>query len=125
MRELGFKKETIHDLEKKADKWNDQLSQGEQQRAAIMGAIIQEPDVLLMDEGTNGLDLKTKQICGKMIKQKLPHATIISIDHHAGSHQNFQPLYDYQIRMKPLHSHQNTSPADERRATIRVKPFSL
>jgi len=121
MRELGFKKETICHLEKKVDKWNNQLSQGEQQRVAIIGAIIHVPDVLLMDEGTNGLDLKTKQMCGKMIREKLPHATIISIDHHAVPYKNFQPLFDYQIKMKPSHTYQNTLPGDERRATIRVK----
>lgn len=101
MIKLGFKNETIQDLDKK-DKWKKRLSGGEQQRIAIISAVIKQPDILFIDEGTNGLDQKTKQLTENVLKDDLKSTTIIAIDHHAEAPKNFQPFFDYKFKIKPL-----------------------
>ncbi len=99
MKELDFRQEVIDNLDKKDD-WGKSLSGGEQQRIAIIGAIIKNPDVLFMDEGTNGLDPKTKALAEKALKTHLKGKTIVAIDHHASEPLPVTPFYDYALSMK-------------------------
>ncbi|MDR6881684.1 energy-coupling factor transporter ATPase [Bacillus sp. 3255] len=58
------------------------LSGGEQQRAALAKILLTEPDILLLDEPTKGLDNEYKRKLGEMLKS-LKHAgtTIIMVSH--------------------------------------------
>lgn len=98
MKKLGFKKETIASLDTE-DEWGKRLSGGEKQRIAIISAIIKNPDILFIDEGTNGLDPKTKGLVEGALKKYLKGKTIVAIDHHA-EHVPVTPFYDYAFKMR-------------------------
>jgi vitamin B12/bleomycin/antimicrobial peptide transport system ATP-binding/permease protein len=63
--------------------WNRMLSPGEQQRVALARAILLEPDFLFLDEATASLDEPSEARLYRLLAEKLPHATLISIGHRA------------------------------------------
>src|SRR5215471_15922674 len=56
-------------LDHMADKRADELSGGQRQRVGICGALIQNPDLLLVDEPTASLDPKTSRQVRRLIKE--------------------------------------------------------
>lgn len=86
--QLQDKKRAIHLLQEigLADKLNnmpDELSQGEQQRAAIATALIKTPDLILADEPTSSLDDNNCQKIITLLKEQasLTNAKLIIITH--------------------------------------------
>ena len=70
-------------LSNRADHYPSQLSGGEAQRIAIARAIINDPDILLADEPTGSLDMKTaKDIFELLYNQKKPDRLIIFATHN-------------------------------------------
>jgi putative ATP-binding cassette transporter len=63
--------------------WNRMLSLGEQQRLGIVRAILHEPDFLFLDEASASLDEPAEAELYKLLKERLPNATIISIGHRS------------------------------------------
>jgi vitamin B12/bleomycin/antimicrobial peptide transport system ATP-binding/permease protein len=63
--------------------WNRMLSLGEQQRLALARAILHAPDYLLLDEATASLDEPSEAQLYRLIGEKLPRATVISIGHRS------------------------------------------
>ncbi len=63
--------------------WNQQLSLGEQQRLGLGRAILQAPDFLLLDEATASLDEAAEAACYRLIEERLPCTTIVSIGHRS------------------------------------------
>lgn len=71
--------------------WRDQLEQrrnwervfsgGEQQRLAFARALIAKPDTLYLDEATSNLDHAAARELLSLLKQALPHCTVIAITH--------------------------------------------
>jgi len=61
----------------------DELSQGEQQRAAIATALIKQPELILADEPTSSLDDKNCQKIITLLKEQasLTNAKLIIITH--------------------------------------------
>lgn len=61
-----------------------QLSGGEQQRTAILRAILSEPDIILADEPTGNLDSKNTQIVVGLLRYFSEHMgkTIIFVTHN-------------------------------------------
>ncbi len=71
-------------LEEKKNAFPMQLSGGEQQRAAILRALLSEPDIILADEPTGNLDSKNTQIVVELLRYFSEHMgkTILFITHN-------------------------------------------
>jgi putative ATP-binding cassette transporter len=63
--------------------WNRQLSLGEQQRLALARAILHAPRVLFLDEATASLDEPSEAALYRLLDDRLPGATIVSIGHRS------------------------------------------
>jgi putative ATP-binding cassette transporter len=63
--------------------WSMQLSPGEQQRIAFARALLQQPAWLFLDEATSSLDEYAEQKLYRMLKEKLPQTTLVSIGHRS------------------------------------------
>jgi putative ATP-binding cassette transporter len=61
--------------------WSMELSVGEQQRLAIARALLLKPDWLYLDEATAALDAANEQRMYRLITERLPNATVLSIAH--------------------------------------------
>lgn len=98
MRALNFSQDTIKRRHENTE-WENILSGGEQQRIAIIGAILHKPDILFMDEGTSAIDSMNREIVKQTLKRELKDSTIIAIDHHIGSQDGLHPFYNNRLRM--------------------------
>jgi ABC-type microcin C transport system duplicated ATPase subunit YejF len=81
----------INNIDKFLKKYPHESSGGERQRVAIAGALISDPDVLIADEVTTALDLKTKFEVIKLFKNIREELgiTILFITHDLTSIKNF------------------------------------
>jgi putative ATP-binding cassette transporter len=66
------------------ENWAQLLSGGEQQRLAIARALLNKPDWLFMDEPTAALPDNDQASLYRLLKEKLPGTTLVSIGHRAG-----------------------------------------
>jgi len=80
-----------HYLEKgqigdKKNKYPAQLSGGEQQRVAIARALAKEPQLILADEPTGNLDLKTAEVVTSLMKELIRDIglTCVVVSHNPG-----------------------------------------
>jgi putative ATP-binding cassette transporter len=63
--------------------WNRMLSLGEQQRLGIARAILLAPDFLFLDEATASLDEAAEANVYRLLEQRLPRTTVVSIGHRS------------------------------------------
>lgn len=63
------------------DNWPMRLSGGEQQRIALARALLAKPDWIFLDEATASLDPAAEEDLYRVLRERLPHATLISIAH--------------------------------------------
>jgi vitamin B12/bleomycin/antimicrobial peptide transport system ATP-binding/permease protein len=63
--------------------WNRMLSPGEQQRLGLARALLQEPDFLFLDEATASLDEASEARLYRLLQDRLPKTTIVSIGHRS------------------------------------------
>ena len=84
-------------LSNRSDHYPSQLSGGESQRISIARAIINDPDIILADEPTGSLDMKTaKDIFKLLYNQKKPDRLIIFATHN----RFFAKKADYLLELK-------------------------
>ena len=62
-------------------KWEHVLSGGEKQRLAFARALLQRPDTIVMDEATAALDPPSQEQLMRLLLERLPDATVISVGH--------------------------------------------
>jgi putative ATP-binding cassette transporter len=70
------------DLER-SENWGQVLSGGEQQRLAFARALLARPDWLFLDEATAALPEDAQDALYRLLKERLPQTTLISIGHRA------------------------------------------
>ena len=63
------------------DRWDKQLSGGEQQRIGFARLLVQRPDVVIMDEATAALDIHSQASMMGMFENELAGTTVISVGH--------------------------------------------
>ena len=63
------------------ENWAQRLSPGEKQRVALARALLAKPDWIFLDEATASLDPKAETALYHILRQRLPHATLVSIAH--------------------------------------------
>jgi putative ATP-binding cassette transporter len=59
------------------------LSLGEQQRVSLARALLAKPDTLFLDEATSAIDEEGEAMLYKLVKERLPKTSIISIGHRS------------------------------------------
>ncbi len=63
--------------------WAQVLSGGEQQRVAFARALLQRPDWLFLDEATSALDEPSESALYRLLAERLPGTTVVSIGHRS------------------------------------------
>ena len=64
-----------------SDNWAQRLSGGEQQRVAVVRALLHQPKWLFLDEVSAALDLNLERQIYTALQSRLPNCTIISVAH--------------------------------------------
>jgi vitamin B12/bleomycin/antimicrobial peptide transport system ATP-binding/permease protein len=62
-------------------RWEDILSGGEKQRLAFARVLMQRPDIVVMDEATAALDPSSQEQLMRLLLERLPEATVVSVGH--------------------------------------------
>jgi putative ATP-binding cassette transporter len=62
-------------------RWSEQMSPGELQRIAFARVLLHHPDWVFLDESTSMLDLGNEDYFYRLIKEKLPGCSIVSVGH--------------------------------------------
>ena len=81
LKELGLEKLIpVLDTE---DNWAQTLSLGEQQRIAVIRALLMKPDLLFLDEASSAMDGRSEQKAYGLIKELLPSSMLVSVGHRS------------------------------------------
>jgi len=67
----------------RSENWAQVLSGGEQQRLAFARALLTRPDWLFLDEATASLPEEDQDRLYRLLKERLPETTLVSIGHRA------------------------------------------
>ena len=65
------------------DNWSAMLSLGEQQRIAVIRALLIKPTLLFMDEASSALDERLENVAYGLIKEYLSSSVLISVGHRS------------------------------------------
>jgi len=89
-------------MEDKLKRYPSQLSQGEQQRVAIMRALITGAKLIIADEPTGNLDPKNTDLVAKMLLDfvKKEGATLITVTHDHTFAKRFERVIDFTQLLK-------------------------
>jgi putative ATP-binding cassette transporter len=78
------------------DNWPQRLSGGEQQRVALARALLAKPDWVFLDEATASLDPDAEADLYRVLRQRLPNTTLVSIAHRT----SLTPLHETRLIFK-------------------------
>jgi putative ATP-binding cassette transporter len=78
-------------------RWGQRLSPGEQQRLAFARALLYRPDVLFLDEASSALDNATEAVLYKLLLERLPQCTMVSVAHRT----TLEAFHDHQLGLAP------------------------
>jgi putative ATP-binding cassette transporter len=67
----------------RSENWAQVLSGGEQQRLAFARALLNRPDWLFLDEATASLPEESQDALYRLLRERLPQTTLVSIGHRA------------------------------------------
>jgi putative ATP-binding cassette transporter len=70
------------------ERWDQTLSSGGRQRLAFARLLLQKPELIVLDEATSALDEAGQMRLMSLLRQTLPRAAILSIDHRAALEQH-------------------------------------
>ena len=104
--------------------WNRMLSLGEQQRLGLARALLHAPQYLFLDEATASLDEPSEARLYRLIEEKLPDTTVVSIGHRStlqAFHQRHVVLVQEGDRFTLRDSGDVAGPAPETRAGAKAK----
>ena len=79
-----------------AEDWSKILSGGEQQRLAFARVLLAEPNYIFLDEATSALDEPRELEMYKLLKEKIPQASIISVGHRSTLFQ----VHDEELKLE-------------------------
>ena len=80
-------------LDKKIGKNGSKLSGGQKQIVQIVRAILKKSQVIILDEPTNSLDIKSREYIHKLIKLIKKNTTVIIITHDLDMLPTFDKVY--------------------------------
>jgi len=73
--------------------WSEHLSPGELQRIAFVRVLLHKPDWVFLDESTSALDLTHEQQLYRLLKERLPNCSLVSIGHRP----SLDGYHDYKV----------------------------
>lgn len=80
------------------DHWNRMLSLGEQQRLGIARALLHAPQYLFLDEATASLDEPSEAALYRLLVDRLPDTTVVSIGHRS----TLEAFHQREVSLVPL-----------------------
>ncbi|KGR75208.1 metal ABC transporter ATP-binding protein [Ureibacillus sinduriensis] len=87
----------VFELQNVVDRPIGKLSGGQKQKACVARAFMSQPDMLLLDEPTTGMDEKMRNVFYETLKNMCPHVTIVIITHHI---KELKPYIDQIIQLE-------------------------
>ncbi|MGY3617672.1 ABC transporter ATP-binding protein/permease [Bradyrhizobium sp. USDA 10063] len=86
------------------DAWDRKLSEGEKQRLSLARILLAEPNLVLLDEATSGLDEPAERELHQLIRRRLPKAAILSASHSDALRDYYDRVVDlngyFEVRVK-------------------------
>src|SRR4029078_7703901 len=74
-------------------RWSEHLSPGELQRIAFVRIFIHKPSWVFLDETTSALDLMHEEQLYRLLRERLPNCSLVSIGHRP----SLDDYHDHQV----------------------------